>query len=86
MAPRWVWDAPWPDLAACLRRGPDPGERHRSLGTWNVLNLIDRARARGLSHLYLGYYVAGCPSMAYKTRFAPNQVLGEDGHWHDFQG
>ena len=64
----------------------DPDERHRSLGTWNVLNLIDRARARGLPHLYLGYYVAGCPSMAYKTRFAPNQILREDGRWHDFQG
>jgi arginine-tRNA-protein transferase len=64
----------------------DPDERYRSLGTWNVLNLIDRARARGMPHLYLGYYVAGCRSMAYKTRFGPNQVLGEDGRWHDFQG
>jgi leucyl-tRNA---protein transferase len=64
----------------------DPDERSRSLGTWNVLNLIDQARARDLPHVYLGYYVAGCPSMAYKTRFGPNQVLGEDGRWHDFQG
>jgi arginyl-tRNA--protein-N-Asp/Glu arginylyltransferase len=62
----------------------EPAERHRSLGTWNVLNLIDRARARGIPHVYLGYHVAGCSSMEYKTRFVPNQVLGEDGRWHDF--
>jgi arginine-tRNA-protein transferase len=63
----------------------DPDHRHRSLGTWNVLNLIRAARDRGLPHLYLGYYVAGCPSMEYKGRFAPNQILGADGHWHDFR-
>jgi arginine-tRNA-protein transferase len=62
----------------------DPALRGRSLGTWNVLNLIDQAAARGLPHLYLGYYVAGCPSMAYKTRFVPNQLLGADGRWHDY--
>lgn len=63
----------------------DPEFRHRSLGTWNVLNLIRAAADRGLPHLYLGYYVAGCRSMAYKGRFAPNQVFGTDGAWHDFQ-
>jgi arginine-tRNA-protein transferase len=64
----------------------DPDERHRSLGTWNVLELIEHARARRLAHVYLGYYVAGCPSMAYKTRFVPNQLLEEDGRWHAFRG
>jgi leucyl-tRNA---protein transferase len=63
----------------------DPDERHRSLGTWNVLQLLEQARARRLAYVYLGYYVAGCPSMAYKTRFVPNQLLAEDGHWHDFR-
>jgi arginyl-tRNA--protein-N-Asp/Glu arginylyltransferase len=59
----------------------DPAQRHRSLGTWNVLRLIEAAAARGVPHLYLGYYVAGCPSMAYKKQFMPNQVLGPDGAW-----
>ena len=63
----------------------DPAHRNRSLGTWNVLNVIDVAAARGIPHVYLGYYVAGCQSMAYKTRFVPNQILGEDGRWHDFR-
>ena len=63
----------------------DPAERHRSLGTWNVLRMIEEAARLKLPHVYLGYYVAGCPSMEYKPRFRPNQLLGEDGDWHDFQ-
>ena len=63
----------------------DPDERQRSLGTWNVLNLIEHARQRRIPYVYLGYYVAGCPSMIYKSRFGPNQVLGKDGQWHDFK-
>ncbi len=61
----------------------DPDEKKRSLGTWNVLSLIDEARRRGLPHAYLGYYVAGCGSMAYKAAFRPHQLLGPDGRWHD---
>jgi arginyl-tRNA--protein-N-Asp/Glu arginylyltransferase len=61
----------------------DPDERHRSLGTWNVLCLIDEARRRRLPHVYLGYYVAGCPSMTYKASFRPHQLLGPDGVWRD---
>jgi arginine-tRNA-protein transferase len=63
----------------------DPRERHRSLGTWNVLCLLDEAVRRGLPFVYLGYYVEGCPSMAYKPRFAPNQVRGSDGVWRAFR-
>jgi arginine-tRNA-protein transferase len=62
----------------------DPDERWRSLGTWNVLGMIERAAARKAPHVYLGYYVADCPSMTYKSRFRPNQILGPDGQWHDF--
>jgi arginine-tRNA-protein transferase len=63
----------------------DPDERQRSLGTWNILKLIEGCSAWGLPHLYLGYYVAGCPSMRYKSCFLPNQVREPDGRWHDFQ-
>jgi arginine-tRNA-protein transferase len=62
----------------------EPDERHRSLGTWNILSTIDRAARDGLPHLYLGYYVEGCVSMAYKPRFRPNELLGGDGDWHEF--
>ncbi len=63
----------------------DPEERHRSLGTWNVLSVIEYARARRLPHVYLGYFVAGCASLEYKARFVPNEVLGPDGVWRSFQ-
>jgi arginine-tRNA-protein transferase len=63
----------------------EPAERGRGLGVWNVLSVIDRARALGLPHVYLGYYVEGSPSMIYKADFVPNQLLGPDGEWHDFR-
>ncbi len=64
----------------------DPGYRDRSLGTYNVLALIDHARALGQPHVYLGYHIAACPSMAYKARFTPNQTLHPDGQWRDWLG
>jgi len=62
----------------------EPAERRRALGTWNVLNLIQRAQELKLPHVYLGYFVAGCRSMAYKARYVPNQVREPDGEWRDF--
>jgi leucyl-tRNA---protein transferase len=61
----------------------DPAYRDRSLGTWNVLNLLDRASILGLPHVYLGYHVDGCTSLRYKGRFRPNQRLDPDGNWRD---
>ncbi len=59
----------------------DPDQRRRSLGTWNVLCVIDHAARLGLPHVYLGYFVEGCGSMSYKARFGPNEVLASDGSW-----
>jgi leucyl-tRNA---protein transferase len=63
----------------------DPAHRDRSLGTWNVLRLIEETRRRGLAHLYLGYHVAGCRSLEYKANFRPNETLGVDGKWRPFR-
>ncbi len=62
----------------------DPGERHRSLGTFNVLALIATARQRALPYLYLGYFVKGCRSLEYKARFTPNEVF-RGGTWAPLQ-
>jgi arginyl-tRNA--protein-N-Asp/Glu arginylyltransferase len=62
----------------------DPDEMGRSLGTLNVLKIIESARLRGIPHLYLGYYVEGCRSLEYKGRFRPNEVLQADGTWKPF--
>ncbi len=63
----------------------DPGERHRSLGTYNVLRIIDSAATRRIPHAYLGYYVEGCRSLEYKDRFRPNEVLSPNGSWAPFR-
>jgi arginine-tRNA-protein transferase len=59
----------------------EPDQRHRSLGTFNVLSLLQRARAHRLPHVYLGYYVAGCRSLEYKARFRPHEIYTPDGRW-----
>lgn len=63
----------------------DPADRQRSLGTWNVLCLLERAATRKVPYLYLGYYVAACRSMQYKARFTPNQIFGPDRVWREFR-
>ena len=63
----------------------DPDARDRQLGTWNVLSLIEEARRRGLPHLYLGYYVAGCQSLEYKAAYRPNETIGAGGAWTAFR-
>ena len=56
-----------------------PGEDARSLGTYMILDHIAAARARGLSYVYLGYWVRGSAKMDYKSRFHPLEALGADG-------
>jgi arginine-tRNA-protein transferase len=76
--------APWCGLSA-IYFFYDPDERHRSLGTWNVLCLIEEAARRQLPYVYLGFYVEGCASMEYKPRFVPNELRGDDGVWRVFR-
>ena len=57
----------------------DPEQADRSLGTHMILDHIARARALGLPHVYLGYWVEGSRKMAYKGRFTPQQRLGMNG-------
>ena len=56
-----------------------PGEDARSLGTFMILDHVRAARARGLRHVYLGYWVQGSDKMDYKARFKPMEALGREG-------
>jgi len=51
-----------------------------SYGTYGVMWQIEQAKQLKLPHLYLGYWIAESPKMAYKVQFRPYQVL-VDGHW-----
>lgn len=59
----------------------DPEMARRSPGTFSVLHEIQFTRSAGMSYYYLGYYVAGCSSMAYKARFRPCHILVENNRW-----
>ncbi|MFD2058948.1 arginyltransferase [Mesorhizobium calcicola] len=57
----------------------NPDFDERSLGTFMILDHIARARAMGLPHVYLGYWVNGSRKMNYKMRFMPQEHLGPKG-------
>ncbi len=55
-----------------------PGERP-GLGTFIILDHIERTANAGLKYLYMGYWVAGSKRMEYKVRFRPMERLGAGG-------
>ena len=57
----------------------NPDMAARSLGSFMVLDHVERARAMGLPHVYLGYWVKGSQKMDYKTRFTPQEHLVASG-------
>jgi arginine-tRNA-protein transferase len=57
----------------------DPDESDRSLGTYMILDHIERTKKLGLPYLYLGYWVSGSRKMDYKIRFQPQEHLQPKG-------
>jgi arginine-tRNA-protein transferase len=74
-----------PDAFSAIYFFHDPDQFKRSLGTFNVLSVVAKARERGLEHVYLGYFVEGCRSLEYKSRFTPNETRSADGQWRAFR-
>ena len=62
----------------------DPRQPKRSLGIWSVLWLVEECRRRRHPFVYLGYWIAESPKMAYKQRFPALERLGAGG-WTEFE-
>ena len=62
----------------------DIKEHSRSLGTYIILNHIERAKIANQQFVYLGYWVKGSPKMDYKRRFKPLERLGQNG-WYNIE-
>jgi len=62
----------------------DPQQPKRSLGTWSILWLVEECRRHGQPFVYLGYWIADSPKMAYKARFPALERLAAGG-WTDFE-
>ncbi|HXL99896.1 MAG TPA: arginyltransferase [Rhizomicrobium sp.] len=56
-----------------------PGDVSRSLGSQMILDHVEAARLRGLSYVYLGYWIHGSAKMDYKAKFQPLEALGPEG-------
>ncbi len=61
----------------------EPALGRRSLGTYVILDHIERAPGLGLPYVYLGYWIGACEKMAYKERFSPLEAL-RPGGWEPF--
>ena len=57
----------------------DPVEVSRSLGSYLILDHVERARRMGLPYVYLGYWVKGSDKMDYKNRYQPLEKLTASG-------
>lgn len=57
----------------------NPNLSQRSLGTFIILDQINRSKRFGLPYLYLGYLVKNSTKMAYKARFQPQEYFSSQG-------
>ncbi len=58
----------------------DTSQTHRrSMGTFMILWMIEETLRRELDYVYLGYWIASSPKMAYKQRFQPLEEFGPNG-------
>lgn len=63
----------------------DPDQERLSPGVFTVLWQIEECKRRQSPWLYLGYWIAECRKMTYKTQYRPCQHY-IDNHWKAYTG
>jgi arginine-tRNA-protein transferase len=58
----------------------DPEESTRSLGTFNILTMVETCLKLDIPYLYLGYYIEDVAAMNYKRHFNPHYLYC-NGRW-----
>lgn len=66
-----------PDALSSIYFYHDPAWRPRGPGTFSILQEIELAKQLNRRWLYLGYWIAECPSMTYKNQYGPHEILEE---------
>jgi len=56
----------------------DPDLSRRSLGTFAILWQIHYCQQLGLPYVYLGYWIAECEKMNYKSEYQPQEIWLDD--------
>lgn len=62
----------------------DPDFSDISLGRYALLWQIQEAQRRGLSYLFLGYWIGECQKMIYKQEYRPLELFHK-GRWQRFE-
>jgi arginine-tRNA-protein transferase len=75
-----------PNVVSAVYHYHDTECSERGLGTFLILQCIELARQLAKRWIYLGYYINGCPSMAYKTRYRPCEIMNAEGVWEQQPG
>jgi len=70
-----------PNVVSAVYHYYHPDCLERGLGTFCVLETIELARRLKRRWAHLGFFVAGCASMAYKARFRPHEIMDSRGVW-----
>ncbi len=71
-----------PDGRSAVYSFFDPDLSAQSPGTWMILHMAADTRAIHKSYLYLGYWIAASPKMAYKAHFQPLEMM-QNSRWVD---
>jgi arginine-tRNA-protein transferase len=70
-----------PNVVSGIYHYWDPEHAARGLGTFCMLHTLELARRLQKRWAYFGFYVTGCGSLEYKSRFQPCELMDLDGVW-----